>query len=445
MIERFRSLARAFVGALVVLGSVPSATAWTRPFQDTGAAGDESGPTGAPADGQAGEQLGDEGASPEAVPSPLPTAADGIAALVERLESGAPLEALELARSFEARFEGLSPNDGARWSGPDRALLDYVAALAAGRAAEAGSTVEEPDLERIAGLVNDAADRFERALVGAGPARAELRLRAAYGLGTVLAEAGERQIQRAQSTAMLTPQQVPYGPDTPERAVLDEAAATFERARTGLLERLELDWRDEDTRANLEWVQRRLAEIDAVRDRADEEQERLDQEQKDQEEEQEQSDQKDDQADDGGDPQDGDQSEDGSQQDGDQSQSEGQQDGDQDDAEPQDGEQQDGDQQDGDEQNADPNDPSDAGADPSDADDESADESAQDGELEDGEVESGGDEEALEPTDAAGTPVDMTDVEVRRLLQRLAEIEAQGEATRRRMAATQRRRVARDW
>jgi hypothetical protein len=405
MIDRLQGLARTLVGAFVVLGSLPNATASARPFQDADAGRDQPVPKEAPADEQPDAATEDEapnGASVEPTPSALPIAADGVAALVERLEAGAPLEALELARSFESHFEGLGPNDGSRWSGPDRALLDYVAALAAGRAAEAGFAVEEPDLERIVGLVNDAADRFERAVAGAGPDRGDLRLRAAYGLGTVLAEAGERQIQRAQSTAMLAPQPVPYGPDTPERAVLDEAAATFERARAGLLERLELDWRDADTRANLEWVQRRLAEIEAVRDRADEEQERRDQEQKEQEQEEEPDDPQDDQADDGGDPQDGDQSESGDQQDGDQQ-----------DGEPQDGDQQDGEQQDGDA--SDPSDPNDAGADPSEADADQSDpddESTESGQ--DSEVEDGADQEALEPIDAAGTPIDMTDVEVRR-------------------------------
>lgn len=451
MIDRIQAMAR----ALALLGVPLCGAVVAEPFQDPGTsdrgqppaetAGEASDPDVSepvPSDPAAGDPASGTAQVP---PVAIPTAAVGVAALVEQLAAGAPLAALELAHGYEAALDGLGPGDSARWSSPDRALLDYVAGLAAGRAVEAGSAVEEPDLERITGLVNDAADRFERAVAGAGPKRSDLRLRAAYGLGTLLAEAGERRIQRAQSMAMLTPQPVPYGPDTPERAVLDEAFATFERARDGLLERLELDWRDADTRANIEWVQRRLAEIEAVRDRADEEQKRRDEEQ------QEEEDQQDDDQDDGEQPQD-----DGSDDSGDESEDADEQDGDEQDGDEQDGDQeqgdQEGDQQDGDAADQDSEsdtgaDPSDDGSDPSDgAADEAADEADESSDAaQELEESDDGTEDAGEPIDVAGTPIEMTDVEVRRLLQRLAEIEAQGEATRRRLAATQRRRVARDW
>jgi hypothetical protein len=42
-------------------------------------------------------------------------------------------------------------------------------------------------------------------------------------------------------------------------------------------------------------------------------------------------------------------------------------------------------------------------------------------------------------------PATFGDVEVQRLLNRLSEIERAGEETRRRLRATQRRRVEKDW
>jgi len=59
-----------------------------------------------------------------------------------------------------------------------------------------------------------------------------------------------------------------------------DTQADMRVAKEHLVERLRADWRDEDTRANLEWIQRRLAELEEIeRQREEQQQEQQDQEQ----------------------------------------------------------------------------------------------------------------------------------------------------------------------
>ena len=138
-----------------------------------------------------------------------------------------------------------------------------------------------------------AAPDFESARALAGPSH--LRLDATYDLGGVFLYEGEHwraqlpEIQ-AQSGA---PQSGSLGPAAPmaplpgmaapggadEEDPLPKARAAYQSAREHLVERLRADWRDADTRANLELIQRRLAELDEIeRQREEQRQEQENQE-----------------------------------------------------------------------------------------------------------------------------------------------------------------------
>ena len=130
----------------------------------------------------------------------------------------------------------------------------------------------------------EAAPAFDSARALAGPT--ELRLFATYDLGGVFLLEGERlrqtlpEIANANggppnSPAMPAPVGgMPAGSDPLERA-----RASYHTAKEHLLERLRADWRDEDTRANLELIQRRLAELDRIEEERKQEQEEQEQEQ----------------------------------------------------------------------------------------------------------------------------------------------------------------------
>jgi hypothetical protein len=126
-----------------------------------------------------------------------------------------------------------------------------------------------------------AAGAFDSARALAGPGR--LRLDATYDLaGSVLlhAERWRSEIPEVAQAAGTPPPPPPppppagatgteEGPPDP----LVEARAAYLEARARLIERLRADWRDADTRANLELVQRRLAELDELERQREEQQE----------------------------------------------------------------------------------------------------------------------------------------------------------------------------
>jgi len=149
----------------------------------------------------------------------------------------------------------------------------------------------------------------------------ELRLDASYNLGTTVLLQGEEAFANIPEVAGLSgapPMQpsVPHGaqlPGTPpggpaaeEEDPLEKARALYLEAKDLLVERLRLDWRDEDTRANVELAMRRLRQLDEI------EQQREEQQQEQEQQEQEQSDDSDqqkqgDQANQENDPQEGEQ------------------------------------------------------------------------------------------------------------------------------------------
>jgi hypothetical protein len=121
-----------------------------------------------------------------------------------------------------------------------------------------------------------AADAFARAAALAGPG--ELRLDALYDAGVARLLEGERryrEIPEVSGAAAAPPQPgAPLAPGEEPPDPLPIARGHYMDARARLIERLRADWRDADTRANLELGQRRLAELDMIeRQREEDEQE----------------------------------------------------------------------------------------------------------------------------------------------------------------------------
>lgn len=171
---------------------------------------------------------------------------------------------------------------GLEWVEPVVASLGLVGPSSAARA----------EVHYAAGVALDrggdperARERFRTALALAGPG--ELRLDAGYNLGAIALGLAERLrgAQRQAAQAPQAPQVVPAAADP--SAELDRLEGAYRAAKAELVERLRADWRDEDLRANLELIQRRLREIAAQREQMKQQQQ---QPQKSQQEEQQQGD-----------------------------------------------------------------------------------------------------------------------------------------------------------
>lgn len=141
-------------------------------------------------------------------------------------------------------------------------------------------------LARLEGVV-DAEREFElvRALAGPG----DLRHTAIYALGLLDLAAAET--IRAKIPEIAGTPATPPGPPVPgaqpaedEPDPLDLARKIYLASREHFVERMRLDWQDEDTRANLELIVRRLRELDEI-ERQREEEEEQNQDQQDQESE----------------------------------------------------------------------------------------------------------------------------------------------------------------
>jgi hypothetical protein len=163
----------------------------------------------------------------------------------------------------------LAPLDGAlqslgveRLSPADRALVRYQRGLI---------RVNKGDL---AGAMEDLG--LARSLGGAGAVRRD----AVYALGTLNLMVGDvlRQQIPEISGAQPTPPSPPagaQGEEAPDPLVV--ARTAYSQARANLIERIRLDWRDGDSRANMELVQRRLRELDEIeRQREEQSQEQED-------------------------------------------------------------------------------------------------------------------------------------------------------------------------
>jgi len=207
-------------------------------------------------------------------------------------------------------FERLGPFLG--WNGREprvRAALHYAQGVVLARAAE---TMGDEDGARFEQLTTRGDDVFERARALAGPGGD--RLASIYNLGMLDLFEGERQRgmipelggKPAAPPASLAPTGPPTGPlaghtgpqggggeeDEPPPDPLDLAREAYERGLEHFVERLREDWRDADTRANVELIQRRLDELDDIERRREEEeqqQQQDDQDQQDQDENQDES------------------------------------------------------------------------------------------------------------------------------------------------------------
>jgi hypothetical protein len=166
----------------------------------------------------------------------------------------------------------------------ERALFEYLRGLAAARASErlaaeeagqglAAQTLPVPSAAAAENPVpvtpalllrREAEAAFDQTILAAGPG--DLRQRALYNLGTLRLLAAERAFL-AQASAQLLAGAGSGAMPAPElRAALEGIAGELRQARTPLLEHLRLDWRARDLRSNLEWIQRRLEEIQRALD-----------------------------------------------------------------------------------------------------------------------------------------------------------------------------------
>ena len=309
----------------------------------------------------------------------------------------------------------------------------------------ARADAEEPEIRPAA--VQD----FYGATALAGPG--ELRLRAMYHAGVVELQEGERQRALLPEVSGQAPAgpggsgmqgmglpPLPGGPTggptgapgapgapgatgatgAPEGpGPLELARAAYQRARTALTERLRADWRDVDTRANLELIQRRLKELDDIeRQREEQQQQQQDQNQ------------------------DGDPSDEDSEN---QENRENEREQDEPDPSSEDEEGEDAEQNPEDQQQDGEEEPSEENQDPQDQEDseqqEGEEQSADQQPLEAPE-ETPGEPQPAEPTDAERH---LTKEEVMRLLDQIEAIDEQARAAEARMRGARRKPVDRDW
>lgn len=238
--------------------------------------------------------------------APLPpwdeTLAEGLAEVRKLARSNQ----LDAASALCERL--LAPGEFARWrerleaeGGWKRALTRALDPALDALGLSGTTAPERAEVLYAAGLVSvegeqrtRGEDEFGRAQALAGPG--ELRLVSGFQLGTTALLEGETwraQIPEIQAKSGAAPGAPAHAqPPTPRPSApnasgapgepeappdpLAQARAAYLRARERFVERLRADWRDADTRANTELVQRRLKELDEI------EQQRKEQEQQDQ-------------------------------------------------------------------------------------------------------------------------------------------------------------------
>ena len=302
----------------------------------------------------------------------------------DQVPTGAPVDVTEDASTSDTpddRAVELDADAPPTWEPRHRAYLRHA----------------RGEVNRRAGYRALAESDFEAAAAGFGPGEERLASMAARFV-TRLEAAEERRAELMAPPAQPAPGAPPSAtPEQPEDP-LAELRALYRRARAAGLERLELDWRDPDTRANLELITRRLRELD-----------RIEEQQQEQEQEQEESDE----GEESDEPQEGDEEQ------------EEQDEGDQDQEQPQDQEdpQEPGDESEPEEREPEPQQP-----------EEPAEPEEQD--------EQPSQPEELEPL---GPPPELSKEELQRLMQRLEELEDAQEALQRRIQGGQSAPVERDW
>ena len=207
------------------------------------------------------------------------TLAEGLAE-VERLgASGATAEGLALAERL------LAPTRAARWReeatkkpGWRRTLVEAASPLLGAFGIAGLSDAERATIHHARGVLlaratdgsrPAAVEAFERARALAGPG--DLRLDATYDAGwTWLAEgeAHRAKIPEIAGTAPAPAQPPSADPPAPDPIAL--ARTAYLQARARFVDRIAISASDEDTRANLELVQRRLRELDEIEKKREE-------------------------------------------------------------------------------------------------------------------------------------------------------------------------------
>jgi Ca-activated chloride channel family protein len=158
----------------------------------------------------------------------------------------------------------------------DRARAHFALGLTA-----ATRAIEHPEEGEPARAAAREAFALARALAGPG----ELRRDATYDLGMIellhaeevratLPElGGAAPALGGSGQPALGAPTAPQGAAEPASDPLEEARSLYQAARGWFVERLRLEWQDEDTRANLELVQRRLRELDEIEKQREEQRE----------------------------------------------------------------------------------------------------------------------------------------------------------------------------
>ncbi|MCY2961133.1 MAG: hypothetical protein NTY35_13310 [Planctomycetota bacterium] len=240
--------------------------------------------------------------------------AEGLAEIRRRAEAGAIDDAVAiaerlavpnaLARQIEAlvRADGWraragraleSVGDALDLVGPPpavRAEAQYARAVALSLGALRAGAEDERALRR-----EQARLAFESARLLAGPG--VLRLDATYDQGLLAFGAGEEQralIPEISGKPAQPPAPAPAGaqPAKPPDP-LQLARSAYVAARERFVERLRMDWRDPDTQASVELVQRRLRELAQIERKREEEKQKQEEQQKDDQKDQQKQDQKD--------------------------------------------------------------------------------------------------------------------------------------------------------
>jgi hypothetical protein len=217
--------------------------------------------------------------------------AQGLADISRLSDAGKPDEALAVADQL------LAPDRFARWReaataqpGWKRTLVEAADPVLAAIGFSDLSPAARATIFHARGVVlarasrpSEADEAFEKARALAGPG--DLRLDATYDLGWDALTAGEA--FRAQIPELggkpPDPQAAAAAPGQPPPPdPLELARAAYLKARGHFVERLRTDARDEDSRANVELVQKRLRELAEIQKKREEQKKQQEQDQKDQ-------------------------------------------------------------------------------------------------------------------------------------------------------------------
>lgn len=264
---------------------------------------------GAPAAIEANATPADESSTPIETPAPLETWPGTVAEAFAAIEKHAYEKQFESARLIADRL--LAPNAFLRWKSEQEAqggwrkgfvraaqpTIDWLALDGLDSDAHGEVWFARGVVDSLAQLRPDAENDFQAAR--AASSDRTLQNDAIYDIGVLALEEGEEiratlpEISGKPPTAQLPVPPAP-GAATAQQAPPDPlqlARAAYSKAREHFVERLKSDWRDDDTRANVELCLKRLKELDLIeKKREEEKQKQEEQQKKDQDQKQDQKD-----------------------------------------------------------------------------------------------------------------------------------------------------------